>query len=180
LRPNQKFCPPKELTADNFRLIGSSLGGRTILLISDEVELTGDTSWFGRFWGIGPDGDDVIDADGDDVMDVIDGDRLLNTLNIFERPRFFGGMGDVRSEFGVIVSIVELKTLSLRESACWSIWRLTCSRSIVKFKICPGHKFCDSFLSSSRFNRCLCSGIRPRRLGDSIATFIELSNNVRK
>jgi len=49
LRPNQKFCPPKELTADDVRLIGSLLGGRTILLISDEGELEGDTSWFGRF-----------------------------------------------------------------------------------------------------------------------------------
>jgi hypothetical protein len=88
------------------------------LLISDDVELAGDTSWFGRFGGIDADGDDVIDAGGDDVMDVIDADRPLNTLNIFERPRFFGGMGDVRPEFGVIVSVVELKTLSLRESAC--------------------------------------------------------------
>jgi hypothetical protein len=121
LRPNQKFCPPNELTADDVRLIGSLLGGRTTLLISDEVELAGDTSWFGRFGGIDADGDDaggVIDADGDDIMDVIDADRPLNTLNIFERPFFFGGMGDVRPEFGVIVSVVELKTLSLRESAC--------------------------------------------------------------
>jgi hypothetical protein len=47
-------------------------------------------------------------------------------------------------------------------------------------KIGPIDKFCESFLSSSCFFRCLCSDIQNRKLGDSIATLIELSNSVRK
>ena len=79
--------------------------------------------------------------------------------------------------FELILSVVELARLSVRDCERFS---LVLSTSGTVSKICPIDKFCISFRSSSCFNRCLCSATRKRNFGDSIATFIELSNNVRK
>jgi hypothetical protein len=128
---------------------------------SGEVGAIGDASLFGKFEG--------IDTEPD---------RLVNTLSSFERVRFFG-TGDTRPGFRVTFSIGD-DGVSLREFERCSRCTLLLSISDVVSKICSIDKFCESFLMSSCFNRCLCSDIQYLKLGDSIATFIALSNNVRK
>lgn len=112
-----------------------------------------------------------------DGVDDIEPDLPINTPNSFEKVRFFELTGDIRPEFEFKLSFVDcvviLRILSLRE--------LLCSVSFVEStELCLLDRLFKSFFNSSCFKRCLCSATRNFKLGDSIAAFIALSNNVRK
>lgn len=91
-----------KLTTDAARFIDSLFDNVIVRLgvvfPSDEGGVIGDKSLFEAFEG----------RDNEP-------DRLVNTLKILERVRFFTGVGDIRPESGRTLSFVELITLSVRE-----------------------------------------------------------------
>lgn len=160
----------KRFTIDCLRFIGSlSRGNVAARLRTNDVD--DDESGEGD-GGYGLTGEESIGVDGTG--------RLEKTPRNFWKRPFFVDTGDTRPGLSVISGAERLRKLSARELENDSLTELPASTGDGASKIGAIDSVSVSFFSSCCFTRCRCSTTRERRLGELIATLIELRSRVRK